>query len=163
MESYLRLADWNQLTRMEEGNAKSFNWAASPEMVEWRAKQSTKTIPPEQTRQLLLDLLHEPSEITLLDELETLKHLLNPNTPISWLKETLHQELWEEEIFQGGDVPLPPGLQTVWDRLSSHLGHPRQIPADTIRTWWLSLMGGNTDCSGNCRTWMCGNRICTGM
>ena len=59
LESYLRLADWNQLTRMEEGSAKSFNWAASPEMVEWRAKQSTRTIPPEQTRQLLIDLLHE--------------------------------------------------------------------------------------------------------
>jgi hypothetical protein len=34
LESYLRLADWNQLLRMEEGSAKSFNWATSPEIVE---------------------------------------------------------------------------------------------------------------------------------
>ena len=50
------------------------------------------------------DLLHEPSETVLLDELESIKKTLNPKTPIGWLKETLGQELWEEEIFQGGDV-----------------------------------------------------------
>ncbi len=83
---------------------------------------------------MITDLLHEPSETTLLDELESIKKTLNPKTPIVWLKETLSQELWEEEIFQGGDVPLPPDLQTIWDRLSRHLGHSRQIPAVTIRT-----------------------------
>ncbi len=60
----------------------------------------------EQTRQLITDLLYEPSETALLDELESIKTILNPKTPISWLKETLSQELWEEEIFQGGDAPL---------------------------------------------------------
>jgi hypothetical protein len=60
----------------------------------------------EQTRQLITDLLYEPSETALLDELESIKTILNPKTPISWLKETLSQELWEEEIFQGGDTPL---------------------------------------------------------
>ena len=34
LESYLRLADWNQLHRMGEGSAKIFNWATSPEIVE---------------------------------------------------------------------------------------------------------------------------------
>jgi hypothetical protein len=47
----------------------------------------------------------------------SIKNILDPKTPIGWLKETLNQELWEEEMFQEGDVPLPPGLQTVWDRL----------------------------------------------
>ena len=104
LESYLRLADWNQLHRMGEGSAKIFNWVTSPEIVEWRASQPTMT--SEQTRQLITDLLYEPSETALLDELESIKTTLNPKTPISWLKETLSQELWEEEIFQGGDVPL---------------------------------------------------------
>ena len=134
LESYLRLADWNQLHRMGEGSAKIFNWATSPEIVEWRARQPTMTAPSEQTRQLITDLLQEPSETALLDDLESIKKILNLKTPISWLKETLSQELWEEEIFQGGDVPLPPGLQTIWDRLSRHLGYSRQIPAVTIRT-----------------------------
>jgi hypothetical protein len=167
LESYLRLADWNQLLRMEEGSAKSFNWATSPEIVEWRAGQSTATAPSEQTRQMITDLLQEPSETALLDELDSIKKTLNPKTPIGWLKETLSQELWEEEIFQGGDVPLPPGLQTIWDRLSHHLGHSRQISATTLRTWRLSLIIGNTECSGSCRAWLrascleCGSPRCS--
>jgi hypothetical protein len=55
LESYLRLADWNQ------------------------------------TRQLITDLLHEPSDTSLLDELESIKKILDPKTPIVWLKETLSQ------------------------------------------------------------------------
>ena len=34
LESYLRLTDWNQLIHMEEGSAKIFNWAISPEIIE---------------------------------------------------------------------------------------------------------------------------------
>jgi hypothetical protein len=88
----------------------------------------------EQTSHLITDLLYEPSETSLLDDLESIKKILNPKTPISWLKETLSQELWEEEIFQGGDVPLPPDVHTIWDRLSRHLGFSHQIPEVTIRT-----------------------------
>jgi hypothetical protein len=150
LESYLRLADWNHLLHMGEGSAKTFNWATSPEIIEWRVSQPTTKDPSEQTRQLITDLLHEPSDTALLDELESIKKILDPKTPIGWLKETLSQELWEEEIFQGGDVPLTPGLQAIWDRLSRHLGFSRQIPAVTIRTWRLSLMSGNTECSDCC-------------
>ncbi len=69
-------------------------------------------------------------------------------------------------MFQGGDVPLPPGLQAIWDRLSRHLGFSRQILAVTIRTWRLSLISGNTECSGYCRAWIrascpeCGSPRC---
>jgi hypothetical protein len=35
LESYLRLADWNHLLRMGEGITKTFNWATSPEIIEW--------------------------------------------------------------------------------------------------------------------------------
>ena len=151
---------------MEEGSAKIFNWAISPEIIEWRARQTTTTTPSEQTRQLITDLLHEPSETALLDELESIKRTLNPKTPIDWLKEPLNQELREEEIFQGGDVPLPPVLQTLWDRLSHHLGYSRRISAVTIRTWRLSLSSGNTECLGRCRAWLrdscleCGSPRC---
>ena len=34
LESYLGLADWNQLLRRGEGSAKIFNWTTSPEIVE---------------------------------------------------------------------------------------------------------------------------------
>ena len=167
LESYLRLADWNQLLRRGEESAKIFNWTTSPEIIECRDRHPTTTTPSEQTCQQITDLIHEPSETALLDELESIKKILNPKTPISWLKETLSQELWEEEIFQGGDVPLPPGLQTIWDRLSRHLGFSRQIPAVTIRTWRLSLMSGNTECSGCCGAWLrascleCGSPRCS--
>ena len=154
LESYLRLADWNHLLRVGEDSVKTFNWATSPEIIEWRANQPTTIAPSEQTRQLITDLLHEPSDTVLLEELESIKNILDPKTPIGWLKETLSQELWEEESFQGGDVPLPPGLQAIWDRLSRHLGFSHQIPAVTIRTWRLSLMSGNTECSGCCRAWL---------
>ena len=100
LESYLRLADWNQLLRRGEGHAKIFNWTTSPEIVEWRARQPATTAPSDQTSQLISDLLHEPSEAVLLDELESIKKTLNPKTPIGWLQETLSQELWEEESFQ---------------------------------------------------------------
>jgi hypothetical protein len=83
---------------------------------------------------MITDLLHEQSDTVLLDELESIKKILDHKTPIGWLKETLKQEIWEEEIFHGGDVPLPPGLHTIWDRLSRHLRFSRQIPAVTIRT-----------------------------
>jgi hypothetical protein len=113
---------------MGEGSAKIFDWVTSPEIVECRASQPTMT--SEQTRQLITDLLYEPSETALLDELESIKTTLNPKTPISWLKETLNQELWEEEIFQGVDVhpilgKFPP------DNMGSAVTSPRILSPDT--------------------------------
>jgi hypothetical protein len=35
LESYLRLADWNHLLRVGEDSVKTFNWATSPEIIEW--------------------------------------------------------------------------------------------------------------------------------
>ncbi len=34
LETYLQLADWNQLSRLGEGHSKPFNWETSPEIVE---------------------------------------------------------------------------------------------------------------------------------
>ena len=132
LEAYLQLADWNQLRRLGEGHSKPLKWATSPEIVEWQAKQPLPTAPPAHTSQLIIDLLHEPSEVVLMEELDSIKKILDPKTPIVWLKEILSSELWEEELFQGGDVPLPPGLQMTWNQLSHHLGQHHQIPEDTI-------------------------------
>ncbi len=88
-----------------------------------------------------------------MEELDSIKKILDPTTPIAWLKEILTSELWEEELFRGGDVTLPPGLQTTWNQLSHHLGHCHQIPETTTRAWRLSLSSGNTRCSGKCQTW----------
>jgi hypothetical protein len=54
------------------------------------------------------DLIHEPSRLTLLEELEEVKELLNKETPTSCLQKTLAEELWEEEHFQKGDIPIYP-------------------------------------------------------
>jgi hypothetical protein len=102
-----------------------------------------------------------------MEELDSIKKILDPKTPIGWLKEILSSELWEEELFQGGDVPLPPGLQTTWNQLSHHLGNYHQIPETTTRAWRLALSSGNTECSGKCQTWMratckeCGHTRCS--
>ena len=82
-----------------------------------------------------IDLLHEPSEVALMEELDSIKKILDPKTSISCLKEILNLELWEEELYQGGNVPLPPGLQMIWNQLTLRLGHLHQIPEVTIRTW----------------------------
>ena len=66
-------------------------------------------------------MLHEPSEIVLKEELDSIKKTLDPKTPIVWLKEILSLEVWEEELFQGGDGTLPLGFQTTWNQLSHHI------------------------------------------
>ena len=133
LEAYLQLADWNQLRRLGEGHSNPLNWETSPEIVECQAKQPLPTAPPTHTSQLIIDLLL-PSEVVLMEELDSIKKILDPKTPIVWLKEILSSELWEEELFQRGDVPLPPGLQTTWNQLSHHLGNYHQIPEATTRS-----------------------------
>ena len=139
IEAYLRLADWNQLRRMGECRREHLNWTTSPEKVKWKAKQPTTTAPSAHTSQLITDLLHEPSEAVLLEELVVINKTLDPKAPISWLKEILRTEMWEEELFQGGDIPLPPGLQMIWNQLTHHLGHRYHVPEISIRAWRLSL------------------------
>ena len=85
----------NQLRRMGECRSEPLNWTTLPEIVEWKAKQPTTSAPS----------------------------ILDPKAPISWLKEIPSTELWEEELFQGGDIPLPPGLQMIWNQLAHRLGH----------------------------------------
>jgi hypothetical protein len=89
LESYLQLADWNQLRRLWESHSKSLNWSTSPEIVECQDKESLPPVPSTHSSQLIIDLLHEPSEVALMEELDSIKKILDPKTPIVWLKEIL--------------------------------------------------------------------------
>ena len=108
------------------------------------SKQPLPAAPPAHTSHLIIELLYEPSEVVLMVELDSIKKIPDPKTPIVWLKEIPSSELWEEELFQGEDVTLPQGLQTTWYHLSHHLGNYHQIPEATTRAWWLALSSGNT-------------------
>jgi len=46
------------------------------------AKQPLPTAPPAHTSQLIIDLLYEPSEVVLMEELDSIKKILDPKTPI---------------------------------------------------------------------------------
>ena len=40
------------------------------------------TTPPVLTSQQIIDLFHEPSEVVLMEELDSIKKILDPKTPI---------------------------------------------------------------------------------
>ena len=100
---------------------------------------------------MVKSLIYEPSDQSLTEGLEEIKGLLKEGTPISWLRETLEEELWEEEQFQQGHTPPPPGLQGVWDQLSPLLqGQHQPASGRTIRDWRLSLTPRGERCSCLC-------------
>ena len=70
---------------------------------------------------------------------------MGQDTPLSWLIEILTEELWNEEQFQGGDLPVQcmPGLQTVWHHLTDHIKQDRKTTGNTIRSWRISLTSDN--------------------
>ena len=67
---------------MGECRIEPLNWTTSPETVEWQTQQSTTPDPSAHTNQLIIDLLHEPSETVLMEELDSIKKILDPKTPI---------------------------------------------------------------------------------
>ena len=99
-------------------------------------KPTIGTHPLKRHGRLIQNLIHEPDDATLLEELENIKHVLNHDTPLTWLIEILTEELWKEEQFQGGDLSIQsiPGLQTVWDYLTKHLAQDQKATGDTIRS-----------------------------
>ncbi len=111
---------------------------------EWQEQRLA--LPPTEVAEQICDLVHEPSRPILMEGLEEVIGLLRQGTPISWLRGILAEELWEEEQFQQGNVPIPPGLQTVWDQLSAFLGQHTRVTGGTIRDWRLAL--GDKDCDG---------------
>jgi hypothetical protein len=81
-----------------------------------------------------------------------INHTMSQDTPLSRLIETLTEELWKEDQFQGGDlsIHLVPGLQTVWHHLTAHKKQNRRVTGDTIRSWRITLVGEN--CKNNNRS-----------
>ncbi len=115
IEQYLKLVDWAILLANKNPQKNDQSWTSSTEILSWQGIQQTEPIPSKDIGRLIQDLIHEPSEVFLLEELEDIKHTMSQDTPLSWLIETLTEELWKEEQFQGGDlsIHLVPGLQTV--------------------------------------------------
>ena len=151
IEQYLKLVDWASLLAKKGPQENDQSWTSSTEFLTWQGTQQTKPTPSQDIGRLIQNLIHEPSEATLLEELEDIKHTMSQDTPLSWLIETLTEELWNEEQFQGGDLPihLVPGLQTVWHHLTTHIKQDRRATGDTIRSWCISLTGDNNT-SNNC-------------
>ena len=117
IRAYLNLVDWRHIQEGGPlGDAK--DWATTPEFSQCQELQAAKVIPSQEVGELIKGLIYEPSSPILLDGLEEVKKLLKNETPVSWLQKILEEELWEEEQFQQGHTPLPPGLQTVWNQLS---------------------------------------------
>ena len=115
IEQYLKLVDWTRLLSNKGPQENNQSWTSSTEFLTWQGTQQTKPTPSQDIGRLIQNLIHEPSEATLLEELEDIKHTMSQDTPLSWLTETLMEELWNEEQFQGGDlsIHLVPGLRTV--------------------------------------------------
>ena len=139
IQAYLNLVDWRHIQEGGPlGDAKG--WATSPVFIQWQEQQTVRAIPSPEVGELIKGLIYEPSSPILMEGLEEVKKLLTGETPVSWLQKTLEEELWEEEEFQQGHTPLPPGLQTVWNHLSPLLrGQQKSVGGRMIREWRLSL------------------------
>ena len=113
LQAYLNLVDWEYL--LEGGSRENTQeWATSSEIIKWQDRHRAGSQPSRELSQRITDIIHESSMVLVQEELEEIKELLDSRTPITWLSETLMEELWEEEKFQGGDVLPPPGLSLVW-------------------------------------------------
>jgi hypothetical protein len=112
IEQYLKLVDWVRLLANKSPQENDQAWTSSTEFLTW---QGTQLTPSQDICRQIQNLIHEPSETILLKELEDIKYTMSQDTPLSWLIETLTEELWNEEQFQGGDISTHcmPGLQTV--------------------------------------------------
>ena len=112
IQDYLNMVDWRHIqTEGPQGGTE--DWSTSPSFIQWQEQQTTKVIPSPEVGKLVKSLIYEPPSQSLTEGLEEIKGLLKEGTPISWLRETLEEELWEEEQFQQGHTPPPPGLQLV--------------------------------------------------
>ena len=133
IEQYLKLVDWASLLANTNPQENDQSWTSSTEFLTW---QETQLTPSQDIDRQIQNLIHEPSESILLEELEDIKHIMSQDTPLSWIIETLTEELWNEEQFQGGDISIQcmPGLQTVWHHLTAHIKQDRKATGNTIRS-----------------------------
>jgi hypothetical protein len=93
IEQYLKLADWVSLLVNKKPQENDQSWASSTEIVACQESQQLEPTPSKDIGRLIQNLIHEPSEATLLAELEDIKHTLSQDTPLSWLIEIFTEEL----------------------------------------------------------------------
>ena len=62
-----------------------------------------------------------------MDELDSIKKILDPKTPIVWLKEILSSELWEEELFPRRRCAT---TTRTSDDMQPTITSPRTLPSD---------------------------------
>jgi hypothetical protein len=149
IEQYLKLVDWASLLANASPQENDQSWISSTEFLTW---QETQLTPSQDIGRQIQNLIHEPSETVLLEELDDIKHTMGQDTPLSWLIETLTEELWNGEQFQGGDLPIQcmTGLQTVWHHLTAHIKQDRKASGNTIRSWRISLTSDYTTNKQGC-------------
>jgi len=82
IEQYLKLTDWVSLLAKKESQKNDQSWSSSPEIVAWQESQQSEPTPSKDTGRLIQNLIHEPSEAILLEELEDIKHALSHNTSL---------------------------------------------------------------------------------
>ena len=92
-EQYLNLTDWSSLLVNKESQKNHQLWSSSTEIVAWQESQQSEPTPPKDTGRLIQNLIHEPSESILLEEIANINHTLSQDTPLSWLIETFTEEL----------------------------------------------------------------------
>ena len=107
IQDYLNMVDWRHIqTECPQGGTE--DWYTSPSFIQWQEQQTTKDVPAPEVGESVRSLIYEPPDQSLTEGLEEIKGLLKEGTPISWLRETLEEELWEEEKFQEGHTPDHP-------------------------------------------------------
>ncbi len=80
-EGEMKLSDWASLLVSKESQKNDQSWSSSPEIVIWQESQQSDPTPSKDTGRLMQNLIHEPSETILLEELEDMKHTLDHDTP----------------------------------------------------------------------------------
>ena len=83
IEQYLKLTDWASLLANKDPQENDQSWTSSDEILAWQGNQQTEPTLSKDIARLIQNLIHEPSEATLLEEIEDIKHTMNQDTPLS--------------------------------------------------------------------------------
>ncbi len=71
IEQYLKLADWSGLLVNKDPQENDQSWVSSTEIQAWQGTRQTEPTPSKDIERIIQNLIHEPSEATLLEELDS--------------------------------------------------------------------------------------------
>jgi hypothetical protein len=77
MKQYLKLANWSRILVNKEPQDNEQSWDSSTEILTWQESQQSEPTPSKDKWRLIQNLIHEPSDTTLLGEVEDIKHTLS--------------------------------------------------------------------------------------